>query len=147
MSNSKERDIMQYGYIALIYLMSIMVFLFFSCKNKELEIPTKTKVDTLIERSIKLNDSSVFILKLADKKTEMIVQNTINKVNTLEENNKALKNDLNKLKQVQTKTNTIIIRDTIYITEKKNFWGRKKVNVDSSGSSQSIIQDSTLKNE
>jgi hypothetical protein len=32
-----------------------------------------------------------------------------------------------------------VIRDTIYITEKKNFWGKKKISVDSS---QSVVIDS-----
>jgi hypothetical protein len=128
----------------IIYIFILIILI--SCKNKKLtRIPEKHKSDSLLQKSIKLNDSSFYILKLADKKTEIIVQNTINKVNELEKNNNDLKNQVNNLKNlpVIVKTNTIIVRDTIYITEKKNFWGRKKVSVDSS-STETITSDTTI---
>jgi hypothetical protein len=137
MPSSKElRDIMSYAYIVAVFSLFIFLFLLFSCKPKRSVIPEKTKVDTLIEKSMKLNDSSIIVLKLADRKTEILVQNTINKVNELEQTNQSLKSQIDNIKNVTpyVKTNTIIIRDTIYITEKKNFWGKKKITIDSSAS-------------
>lgn len=126
----------------------IFIFLIFivGCSNNDSEIISINNYDTIIKKSIKLNDSSVIILNLADKKTEKIVKETIDKVKELKEINESLKKEVNKIKYTPEKINTIIIRDTIYITEKRNFWGRKKVKIDSA-SSQSIIEDSVIKNE
>lgn len=141
---SNMRSINIYSTIFIIFSVFLFTFLFISCNRSKGVILKDNNIDTLIKKSITLSDSSIIILKLADKKTEMIVQNTINKVNQLEEINNSLKNEMNTIKNKKVTTNTIIIRDTIYITEKKNFWGRKKVNIDSSGSSQTFTQDSTL---
>jgi hypothetical protein len=57
-------------------------------------------------------------------------------INSLKEENSAL------AKAISLKTEKII-RDTIYITEKKNFWGKTKKTVDSSQS----VQTDTLENK
>jgi hypothetical protein len=44
------------------------------------------------------------------------------------------------LKETIKVTKSKIVRDTIFITEKKNFWGRTKTSIDSS---QSVTEDST----
>ncbi len=121
----------------------ILILFFLSCNSKDVTDFQKTEADIVIEKSIKLQDSSVVILKLADKKTEMIVQETIEKFHKLEEANDVLKKEMKNIRKTPTViTNTITIRDTIYITEKRNFWGKKKIKIDSSGTEQ-VITDST----
>jgi hypothetical protein len=50
-----------------------------------------------------------------------------------------LKAENNQLKELTKVTKTVIVRDTIYIKEKTNFWGKKKVSTDSSSSVDSTI--------
>ena len=50
-----------------------------------------------------------------------------------------LKAENNELKEQVKVTKTVIVRDTIYIKEKTNFWGKKKVSTDSSSSVDSTI--------
>ena len=52
---------------------------------------------------------------------------------------KYLKAENNQLKEQVKVTKTVIVRDTIYIKEKTNFWGKKKVSTDSSSSVDSTI--------
>ncbi len=47
------------------------------------------------------------------------------------ENIHSLKKELDEAKEVQQKNKLIYIHDTIIIKEKTNFWGRKRVSVDS----------------
>ena len=64
----------------------------------------------------------------------------MSKVDKLENTNNTLKKEIQGLKEVSKMTKTIIIRDTVFITEKKNFWGKTKTKLDSSQST--IIEDS-----
>lgn len=98
--------------------------------------------DSAIKKSMKLNDSSFMALQMADKTTEVIVKEAIKKVDKLEKTNLSLKSEVNSLKESSKLTKTITIRDTIYITEKKNFWGKTKKTIDSS-QSEVVIEDST----
>lgn len=124
------------------YILIIIIFLSSCIRQDKTTNQKVAEVDTLIEQSIKLADSSIVVLHLADKKTQIIVQQTIEKFENLENANANLRGEIGKLKKVQTKT--VVIRDTIYITEKKNFWGKKKVKVDST---QSVITADSSLNE
>jgi len=121
----------------------IILLILFSCnqvgKIKTLEMST---ADSAIKKSMKLNDSSFMALQMADKTTEVIVKEAIKKVDKLEKTNLSLKSEVNSLKESSKLTKTITIRDTIYITEKKNFWGKTKKTIDSS-QSEVVIEDST----
>lgn len=88
------------------------------------------------------------------KRSDSIVNKKVNKIvleiksikqenTTLQEENSTLKDEnINLTKAISLKTETII-RDTIYITEKKSFWGKTKKTVDSSQS----VQIDTLENK
>lgn len=96
-----------------------------SCMNKPFESELKSIVvsDSLIHKSKELGDSSVLVLKFADQKTAEIVEKVVEKVQTLEKEKIAL--------QKTSKVNTVYVHDTVFITEKKNFWGKTKTKVDS----------------
>lgn len=122
------------------YLLLISIF-FISCGHNDVNVqPITTDVDTAILESIKLKDSTVVVLDLADKKTTQIVKKVIEKVDDLEDLNSTLEKENRSLKETIKVTKSTIIRDTVFITEKKNFWGKTKTTIDSS---QSITEDST----
>lgn len=119
-----------------------ILFVLSACGGNDTFVKQDVKgIDTLIEQSIKLADSSIVVLHLADKQTQLVITKTIQKFEYLENTNAQLKKEVRKLKE-NTKVKTVVIRDTIYITEKKNFWGKKKVKIDST--QQSVVADSTL---
>jgi hypothetical protein len=122
------------------YLLLISIF-FISCghSNTEVVLPP-SEADTAILESIRLKDSTIIVLDLADKKTTEVVKKVIEKVDDLEDLNTALEKENNSLKETIKVTKSTIIRDTVFITEKKNFWGKTKTTIDSS---QSITEDST----
>lgn len=121
----------------------IILLLLFSCNQADTKNAVETSVaDSAIKKSMKLNDSSFMALQMADKTTEVIVKEAIKKVDKLEKTNLSLKSEVNSLKESNKLTKTITIRDTIYITEKKNFWGKTKKTIDSS-QSEVVIEDST----
>jgi Sec-independent protein translocase protein TatA len=65
----------------------------------------------------------------ADETKDKIIVSTTNKINQLSTENKLLKNDINELKSMISivKIDTIYIHDTIQVKEKKNFWGKTKI--------------------
>jgi hypothetical protein len=60
----------------------------------------------------------------ADKTKDKIILTTTNKINQLSNENKSLKSDISSIK---IKIDTIYIHDTIQVKEKKNFWGKTKI--------------------
>jgi uncharacterized protein YjcR len=67
------------------------------------------------------------------------VDNVIHKEEQrIEHDLKSLESEVQSLKVSQEKTKVIYIHDTILIKEKTNFWGRKKISVDSSISIDSL---------
>ena len=117
----------------------LFVFLLSCGNNNNKQEVVKSEIDTLIEKSVKISDSSVLVLKLADKRTEILIEEVEKKIDNLENVNESLKNSVFALKNQSNSVKTITIRDTIYITEKKNFWGKTKRTIDSS---QSVSEDS-----
>jgi Sec-independent protein translocase protein TatA len=65
----------------------------------------------------------------ADETKDKIIVSTTNKINQLSNENKLLKNDINELKSMISivRIDTIYIHDTIQVKEKKNFWGKTKI--------------------
>jgi hypothetical protein len=65
----------------------------------------------------------------ADETKDKIIISTTNKINQLSNENKLLKNDINELKSMISivRIDTIYIHDTIQVKEKKNFWGKTKI--------------------
>jgi hypothetical protein len=65
----------------------------------------------------------------ADETKDKLIVSTTNKINQLSTENKLLKNDINELKSMISivRIDTIYIHDTIQVKEKKNFWGKTKI--------------------
>lgn len=121
-------------YILLFAIIGLVFYtLFYSAKTHveavqvadELVIKTDSLNNT-VEVLHKKNDSALTKIQLLDS--------TISEKETLisEQNNvlRILKRDTAALKKI----GPIIIRDTIYITESKNFWGKKKTTTETSTS-------------
>lgn len=126
------------------YLLFIYIFFIISCQSKWKEdVIVSNYTDTLISNSNKIHDSSTLILKLADKKTEKVIKQVEKSFNVLQNENQILKKEVNDLKETIKITKSTIIRDTVFITEKKNFWGKTKTSIDSS---KQIIEDSIKQN-
>ena len=101
-----------------------------SCSSdKVADVVKNDYVDSIIDVSRKSQDSSSAILKLAEKKTSEVITGVATKVENM-------RNEISALKSTIRVTKATIIRDTIFVTEKKNFWGRTKTTIDSSESTQ-----------
>ena len=114
-----------------ILIIIIISFLFLGCKDKD-QSSVLNESDTVLSNSVKLQHKSSLVLKMAEQSTEQKIKRVIQKVYYLQDKVVDLKKEM---KTVKSK----VIRDTIIITEKKNFWGKKKVTVDSS---HSVVEDS-----
>lgn len=133
--------------------MKYILFLLFiaSCSetDKTNEKPIEDPiVDSILLTSRKLHDSSDVVLKVAEKTAEQAVKGIVSqvdemnyKIDGLQKDNQILSDENNALKESIKVTKSTIIRDTIFITEKKNFWGRTKRMTDSS---QSVREDITV---
>lgn len=116
------------------YLLMI-AFLFTSCMAKVVEkeeYDVESSYDSTILASEKLHDSILVYIPSVDEKIEKLERNIAHKVDQLEKENKSLKKEALVVK-------TITLRDTVYIKEKTNFWGKKKVTTDSAQSVDSTI--------
>ncbi len=109
----------------------LIPFILMSCQQ-ELKVQPEVMpaVDSILTKSIKTSDSSVVALKIADKKTEQVVKQVAKKV-------EAMKLQIEVLKIMVKNPKSIIVRDTVFITEKKNFWGKTRKTIDST------LKDST----
>jgi hypothetical protein len=106
-------------YLALILLIS-------SCTTAEIE--QVNKYDTLlirVEKSQKVMDSSIVE---ATKKEAKIINKT---VQTIIEDKKQIAELVTQVAEAKANPKVEIqiqtIRDTVFVTEKKNFWGKSKV--------------------
>jgi hypothetical protein len=105
-------------YLALILLIS-------SCTTAEIE--QVNKYDTLlirVEKSQKVMDSSILE---ATKKEAIIINKTVENIIEDKKQIKQLFSEVAEIKanpkvEIQIQT----IRDTVFVTEKKNFWGKSK---------------------
>jgi hypothetical protein len=96
----------------------------------------ENETDSLLIKS----KETIVTTDIVSKKSDSIVNK---KVNSVVYQIKVLKDENLFLEKAISLKTEKIIRDTIYITEKKNFWGKTKKTVDSS---QSIEVD-TLENK
>lgn len=119
---------MKHNYIIII------AFLFTSCMAKVIEKDKEANpsYDSVIAASHNLHDSILVYIPKVDKKIEKLEKGIIHKVDVLKKENQSLKKEAMIVK-------TVVVRDTIYIKEKTNFWGKKKVSTDSTQSIDSTI--------
>lgn len=101
--------------------------LFMACNSKPEPIVLDMPItDSVLAKSVKNSDSAVVILKFADKKSEEKVQQIIQNVTEMKSEITQLNKVINESKKLSK-----VIHDTIYVTEKKNFWGKTKKTIDS----------------
>jgi hypothetical protein len=103
------------------------------CEDNDSEILVQ-EADSVLQQSNKHIYEYNEVIKQVDSQVAEKVKVVVFQMKTLEAENKQLKTDFLKIKKVSR-----VVRDTIYITEKKNFWGKTKKTIDST---QSIIEDS-----
>lgn len=110
-------------YILFIFLMS--------CGQPHVELVYDTV--ELVKKQ-KFYDSVAVLIPMAEHKIKQQEKKIIRKIDNLEIKADSLKRENESLKEIVRITKSIVIRDTIYIREKTNFWGKKKVSTDSTQS-------------
>jgi hypothetical protein len=119
------------------YLLALLLLV--SCGQESSEVIIYDTVSVEAFSREKFYDSVAVLIPQADKKIKQREKAIIKKIDKLEVVSDSLKKENEQLKEVVRVTKSIIIRDTVYITEKKNFWGKTKVTTDSS---QGVVIDS-----
>lgn len=131
-------------YIYLILsaiIISVFLNVFFSAKK---HVEAVKVVDELVVKSETLHNEIKSLNKVKDSvmcKMEILDSTIQHKDSLILRQNfaiKTLKSDKEKLKMVSP----IYIRDTVYITESKNFWGRRKRKIESTSNVDSLQLDS-----
>lgn len=107
----------------------LLAIFLFSCKGAA-EVKDQEVFDSMLVKP--LHDSVAKILPVVQKVIEKKQKSIVYQINVLKAEN-------NQLKELTKVVKTVIVRDTIYIKEKTNFWGKKKVSTDSSSSVDSTI--------
>lgn len=103
-----------------------------ACQEPQTEVNFDT-VDSLINKSKSTTDSLMILIPKTDEKVREQVEKVVEKIQMMQ-------NEIQRMDKVSKITKTVTIHDTIYITEKKNFWGKTKTKIDSS---KGIIEDSS----
>ena len=90
-------------------------------------------VNVYLERDTVLikNQETIENMKKALPKVDSVIHTEELRI---EKNLKVLKSELNEVKATQNKTKVVYIHDTIIIKEKTNFWGKKRLSIDSTQS-------------
>ena len=78
-----------------------------------------------------LYDSVMKILPITEKIIIRKEKQIVHKIQEAEKKIIELEKENEKLNELTKVTKTVIIRDTIYIKEKTNFWGKKRISTDS----------------
>lgn len=126
---------------------SIAFFLFIvSCSHeKEQEAQVLDASDSLMISVKQHHDSSIRVLRWAEEKTMHVVSHVSSRMDSMYDKHAQLKGELEIHKKNAISPIKIVQRDTIYITEKKNFWGRTKRTMDSTSStSQDTLQNQEM---
>jgi hypothetical protein len=95
-----------------------------SAQQQSPEQKKDIEFDKLINSATLNQVNFVKVHKKAKAKEKKLVNQAINKIVTLSAEVKELKSEIS---QMSVKVDTIYIHDTIQIKEKKNFWGKTKV--------------------
>jgi hypothetical protein len=111
-------------YLPILFLIALA-----SCGKKE-EVIEEQVVDTLFVKSDSIFKQATITLPKSDKQFTKMVEKVEKKIETLKVEVVVAKKEAELAKSEKT---IIYIRDTIFIKEEKNFWGKKKVTIDSVG--------------
>lgn len=118
------------------YLIHVFLIFLIGCGLHSVEENQKSyhHIDSAMHNSKKLHDSTIYLHKLMDENTKNQVEKVISKVEYLKSDNEKLRTEVLVLNQKSKLVEKITIHDTVFITEKKNFWGKTKITTDSSSS-------------
>jgi hypothetical protein len=95
-----------------------------NAQKQNLEQQKDAKFNDLIAKATKNQSNFLEVHKKAKAKEDKIVAQTISKIVTLKAELTDLKAEISDMK---IRIDTIYIHDTIQIKEKKNFWGKTKI--------------------
>jgi hypothetical protein len=111
----------------------ILMILLMSCNTDNKKI--------IVNRDIEkpLYDSVMKMLPITEKIIIKKERQIVYKFQEAEKKIVELQKENQKLNELSKITKTVIVRDTIYIKEKTNFWGKKRISTDSSSSIDSTI--------
>lgn len=109
------------------YLFILSFFLLVACGKKEDAIQEQF-TDTLFVKSDSLFKQAIVTLPKSDEQFTKMVEKVDKKIETLKTEVIVAKKAVELAKAEKT---IVYIRDTIFIKEEKNFWGKKKVTIDS----------------
>ena len=109
--------------------MRYLIFLFLTgcslnAQQQDVEKHKDAEFNKLIDNAKQNQSTFNKVHSKAEAKEKRIVAQTINKIVTLKEEVKDLKSEISGMK---VRIDTVYIHDTIQIKEKKNFWGKTKV--------------------
>ena len=109
--------------------MKYLFFLFLtgctlSAQQQNAEQQKDAEFNKLIDNAKQNQSTFKKVHSKAEAKEKRIVAQAINKIVTLKEEVKDLKSEISGMK---IRIDTVYIHDTIQIKEKKNFWGKTKV--------------------
>jgi hypothetical protein len=108
----------------------ILSFLVLASCSKEQEVIEEQVTDSLFVKSDSLFKQATITLPKSDKQFTKMVEKVDKKIETLKTEVVVAKKAVELAKAEKT---IVYIRDTIFIKEEKNFWGKKKVTIDSVG--------------
>lgn len=125
----------------LIILSSLLLLSCNSEKLEVLEVIDIQQIDSIFVLSDSLAKQAIFTLPKADEQFVNLVEKVETKIDKLEVGIKVAKReaDIAKREAESVKAKVVYIRDTVFVTEQKNFWGKKKVTVEGS---DPILEDS-----
>ena len=121
-------------------LLVIPIFLI-SCRASVKQDIVEVDTDTVSQGSMLLYDSVANMLPKAEKAIKVVEFQIKKHIIESDKMVDSLKKENETLKETIKITKSIIIHDTIYIKETTNFWGKKKILVDSSST---VIEDSII---
>jgi len=108
----------------------ILFFLVLASCGKEEVLEEVQVTDSLFVKSDSLFKQATITLPKSDKQFTKLVEKVDKKIETLKTEVIVAKKAVELAKAEKT---IVYIRDTIFIKEEKNFWGKKKVTIDSTG--------------
>jgi hypothetical protein len=92
-------------------------------EKENLDQQKDTEFNQLIVNATQNHNTFKEVNKKAKEKEDKLVSQAIIKIVTLKEEVKDLKSEISEIK---VRIDTIYIRDTVYVKEIKNFWGKTK---------------------
>ncbi len=95
-----------------------------SAQKQDAETQKDAEFNKLIDNAKQNQSTFKKVHSKAEAKEKIIVSQTITKIVTLKAEVKDLKSEISEMK---IRIDTVYIHDTIQIKEKKNFWGKTKV--------------------